>query len=439
MSISLLLRRNSLQLPAEICDKVIDCVACPDPRLWKVREDLVACSLVCRAWVSRSFLHLLQVLTLRTAAQLKHAAFRMSSTSGLSNRVRTLVIDCLPGIDQSWVPLVPLHLPKLEHLKDLAITRFDFTREHRKLYENCRLLRIAYLEVAAATYSQYAQVTRLASAVFAKEFSLHGPVQSYLVPKKTSGYLQVGNILSLNVFSLHTTWRDLQDVSKIWTFRPTIKRLAFHIVDFDSVMFAENSDATWRRIADQYHHMSLFTEYIKVAQPGHDRFVTVRWRGRRLFYMRTELHCEQDRRLYYRKLCILSHCGNPQLVVNILRGVASSGCQLHAIALPHFHDAIASQFWDVIDECLANSSFTTVDTRHCGISTIDDIVDTSGSDDEDRGLNCPIVDKPFNCLHEEYRERMPRTAGRGFFRCDPQTCELSRTPHRSTGSTMDNS
>ncbi|KAH8089872.1 hypothetical protein BXZ70DRAFT_1011349 [Cristinia sonorae] len=411
------LRRTfSMDLPAGVWDRVIDFVAGPDPILWKVRMDLYACALVCRAWAPRSSFWLFKTVTIRTALQLQRAASRMANTPGLSQRVEFLVVSCIPSRDMSWVSLVPLHLPALGNLKELIVYRFDFAKRNPNFYEVYRLFKVKYLEVWDCIYTRYTQSTQLATAVSAESFTINGRAQSPLALRRSPGSLLLGTGSNSCAVQLHTTWHNLQAISKHWRLRSTLRRVQISITSDagaereDPVELLQgDSAATWERIASLHLSMSSF-----------EGNIMVRWNGSSLCGMRwyAEKGPEPNSEVIHRRILDVFFCGeHPQIVLGILRGVSAlrSSCPLYTIFLPYMHDGTASQHWSSIDHCLALAS-----VKICNIT----LAHANGSHSEKH----PVVDAPFRCLHEEYRERMPRAASRGFFRCNPvETCELRRT------------
>ncbi|KAH8089890.1 hypothetical protein BXZ70DRAFT_495340 [Cristinia sonorae] len=407
MSSSLRTSRKSLDLPVDVWEEVIDHVARPDPHVW-------------------------EILTLRTADRLEHVARRLTSTAGLSDRVQMLIIDCFSGAEQSWVPLVPLRLPRLCGLKILEIAHYDLTMRPPNLYELYRLFDVDHLRVWETIYSRYSQITQLASAVSAKKLTLAGQVQSYRAPTQRPGRLMLGAVTALTRFTLLTTWRTLQDILRTWTFPPTIRKCRFNIIDglhFDPVPQAdetivEDDAVMWERLA---------TLYLRISSPekrgectfGQDRTVHVYWEVYEAVCMWSEyVKTEFDEIGSYHHKLRLSYCGvgphlsvSPQVIILALRSMAAARIPLHEIVLPHLRDEIVSQFWDSIDDCLVNPDFTVL--KRCDIIT--------AHESYPHVEKHPTVDEPYICLHEEYRERMPLAASRGFFRCDPRSCKLLRS------------
>ncbi|KAH8089889.1 hypothetical protein BXZ70DRAFT_495341 [Cristinia sonorae] len=428
--------RQPPKLPIEVWESVIDQLTFPNSTLWNVRMDLAACSLVCRAWVPRCLFYLFTALTLRTDEQLlelEYAVLRMANIPGLSKRVTVLIIHCLPETDQSWVSLIPLHLPRLDSLTALSIIRFDFTKRHPNFSAVYRAFKVDALEIAYCVYSRYSQITQLACAVHAKKLTVAGQARPYLAPTKRPGHLPLVAVFTLELFVLKTTWRGLQDVSNVWRVRSSVQEVQLIIVSHDSEEINEYWDppgllhgdapAMWQRISALHHDMSLF--YQRGTRGfGHKLGPSVSvLRG-------TDVLCSM--RLYHAggfhpdspgtflHLLELAFCGEyPRIIIDVLRGVISSDWFVHSVVLPHVHDGIASQAaWEAIDDCLTHARFAGL--LHCDI--------VAHNEHRVHVEKHPVIDMPYRCLHEEYRARMPRTAARGFFRCAPDVCALRRVP-----------
>lgn len=111
-----------LQLPTELCEIVID-------QCWNDRATLLSCTLVCRSWVARSRFHLYTSISLRSRSDLDAVVLRVSQTPRLASQCDRVRIHCRTDIDddQSWVSLVPLHLPLMKNLREVILEGFDFT------------------------------------------------------------------------------------------------------------------------------------------------------------------------------------------------------------------------------------------------------------------------------------------------------------------------
>ncbi|OCH88388.1 hypothetical protein OBBRIDRAFT_90696 [Obba rivulosa] len=87
-------------LPTELCHKIIDLAADPIDR-----PSLLACALVCRAWLPRCCQHLFSTIHLRTLRQLQLLSHTISQASNLQNLVKQVVL-CPPGRDAAeFLPL----------------------------------------------------------------------------------------------------------------------------------------------------------------------------------------------------------------------------------------------------------------------------------------------------------------------------------------------
>ena len=75
----------SPKLPVEVWERVID-------HLWEDYPELLACSLVCRAWLPRSGFHLLNRALLQSRSDVYRLAKNLQSSEGLRKRMHTLIV-----------------------------------------------------------------------------------------------------------------------------------------------------------------------------------------------------------------------------------------------------------------------------------------------------------------------------------------------------------
>lgn len=72
-------------LPVEVWERVVD-------HLWEDYPELLACSLVCRAWLPRSRFHLLSRVLLQSRADIHSLARNLKSLDGLRDQIHTLIV-----------------------------------------------------------------------------------------------------------------------------------------------------------------------------------------------------------------------------------------------------------------------------------------------------------------------------------------------------------
>ncbi|KDQ59761.1 hypothetical protein JAAARDRAFT_205736 [Jaapia argillacea MUCL 33604] len=105
-------------IPGEITDIIID-------HLHNDHPTLRSCSLTCRDWVASSRSHLFRVITLERAGDARRLQQLMTTSPGLAQYVRQLVISD-PNVDSSWMAEI-LHLrPCFEQLEGLLLHRVNF-------------------------------------------------------------------------------------------------------------------------------------------------------------------------------------------------------------------------------------------------------------------------------------------------------------------------
>ena len=73
------------KLPVEVWERVMD-------HLWEDYPELLACSLVCRAWYPRSRFHLLSRVLLQSRADVHRLARNLKSMHGLRDQIHTLIV-----------------------------------------------------------------------------------------------------------------------------------------------------------------------------------------------------------------------------------------------------------------------------------------------------------------------------------------------------------
>lgn len=164
------------RLPIEIIERIIDFF----PFLygsyngWEsawtpadTRAALRTCFLVCRAFVPRCRLHLLDSITLRTEKDLTAVENMFNKAPGLAKYVSTLTIDVVGAGPQSWVSAIPfaLAVPSME-LWELRVRGVDFTTVHVSFQRAfTRFAGVSTLRLEDIRYSRYSQVTRFIHAI----------------------------------------------------------------------------------------------------------------------------------------------------------------------------------------------------------------------------------------------------------------------------------
>ncbi|KAH8107087.1 hypothetical protein BXZ70DRAFT_274747 [Cristinia sonorae] len=395
---------NFPRLPIEVWEDVIDRLAgnsdLVQGNMTKLtRRRLVACSLVCRSWAPRCRYHLYRQLFLRSEADLEVVVLRLTEVPGLATRVALISIDCTSGSKQNWVALLPLrlHAVGMHTLPMLVMLRFDFTvARHRGFYEMYRQLPIKRLVLGVdVIYSRYSQITQLATAVRAESVS----VRSLVTHLTNPGRICMGT--APKALELTMTWRELCETSQHWDFlRLGLRNVRFTIQgDQDSsreTVFGK-SIPTWERIASLFWNMRSITKALDnlevtvwlVGEKRHDI-------AARQFELHTD--CATGPSLCKTTLRMCEDQG-VRVATYILKGIASSLCQLHSIVLPYLPlDSL--KYLKEIDDCLVNPAFDLL--QEC------DIIDWEEQSGEQH-------DK---CRHERYKEWMPQTAQRGLLHCE---------------------
>lgn len=154
--------RDGFQLPHELWDKILDFVA--SNLYTSNRRDLIACCLVCRAFIPRCHFHLFEKLTLRSRTQLDHVIRMLSNSSILCARLRELTIDAGNGADQSWVSTTPFCLPlSISHLGILRHRGIDLSVLHPEAHKGFSRIHIDSVFLEDVRYSSCTQLTRFFS------------------------------------------------------------------------------------------------------------------------------------------------------------------------------------------------------------------------------------------------------------------------------------
>lgn len=151
------------QLPLELWDRIIDFVA-GNLGGSSERRDIVACSLVCWAFVNRCRFHLIHKLTIRSRAQLDQVIRILSNSPIFCARLSWLIIDAGNGADQSWVSTVPFRLPlSVSRLENLTVRGVDLRALHPQALQAFSRIRIDKVYLEDVRYSSYTQLTRFFS------------------------------------------------------------------------------------------------------------------------------------------------------------------------------------------------------------------------------------------------------------------------------------
>ncbi|KAH8091419.1 hypothetical protein BXZ70DRAFT_1079838 [Cristinia sonorae] len=159
------------RLPVEVWERVIDHLADDAPS--RIRSSLIACSLVCRFWVSRSRYHLCtHDINLRSNQSLLSFEQYLKSSRELPPRIFRLIISTKPGDDQSWVSSAPIRLPKLPNLNHLVLDCIDLSLQNVHFWRNFTLFACQYLELIGVRYSRHLTLSRVVSSIQPKQLRL---------------------------------------------------------------------------------------------------------------------------------------------------------------------------------------------------------------------------------------------------------------------------
>lgn len=113
----------------------------------RTRKHLNRCRLVCRDWVPRCRLHLLNEISVNSRPSLESLAKFLLASPFHAERVTVLKISG-EGPDQTWISTVPLRLPPLPHLAHLVLRAVDFSQQPPHVYQVYSLLRSRSLSTA---------------------------------------------------------------------------------------------------------------------------------------------------------------------------------------------------------------------------------------------------------------------------------------------------
>ncbi|KAH8101788.1 hypothetical protein BXZ70DRAFT_931921 [Cristinia sonorae] len=397
------------QIPTEVWETVVDWIV---DDMWSkyidrpARKQLASCSLVCRSWTPRSRFHLSRHLELTSESGLACVTQRLKETPGLADRVETLEIHCTKGGDQHWVSLAPLHLPRMEYLKNLTLVGFDFTKKHPHIYEAYRQLKTDQLYLLHPTYSRFSQVTQLGLVTRTQLFHV-GPRVGLpsIMSSLETGPLVIGGS-HLSEIHLSLTWHELSVASLNWLLRRgSIRSIRLRLQEEMEGKAWGSELAVWTRIA------VLFRSLCAQSPSGQlDVVLASRSEHKRIFHMFTVKDIT-DRPVKERTM--LFHPNPPsELIPHILHGVRVSLCRLNRVLLPAMTKPVDSQIWQAIDDKISYVGFHDLD--ECSIYY----------DPHDSMTGYHVGH--HGCLHEAYRQWMPRTAARGFLRCSdgPECCAL---------------
>ena len=219
---------NSLQLPIEVWERVIDHLPNKSWAMYSSgHRDLRACCLTCRAWVTRCRVHLFRVVVLRTSTDFHGIRRFLNASPVLWDRVEMLIIRVSPQNDdvasQSWLPLVPIHLARIiRSLKWLNLDGVDLTAVHPRFYQTYSLFQsVEHLALENVKYSQYSQLSRFVSTTSAQKVYLWNFTY---VDTSNSGIVSPAGRLFiqspiLSDVSVSLSWDTLGELIRSWRFQ----------------------------------------------------------------------------------------------------------------------------------------------------------------------------------------------------------------------------
>lgn len=184
---------------------------------------LLACRLVCRAWVPRTSFHVFQFITLSSRSQLLDFTRILSSLPILCARVKHLTVVATEE-DQAWVVQVPIRLcPKLKRISQLWLVGVDIAIRYPPFYKSFSLfspLRSLILERVRC--SRYDQLTRLVSVTRPQEARILHHSHADGIYTLSGPYLDAGRMRvmgsHLEELELSLSWEDLIRISQDWAF-----------------------------------------------------------------------------------------------------------------------------------------------------------------------------------------------------------------------------
>ncbi|KAH8097022.1 hypothetical protein BXZ70DRAFT_306364 [Cristinia sonorae] len=231
------------------------------------QKDLYACCLVCRSWLPRGRYYLYTNVTIRSSSSLEGVVHCLSNAPWLSARITELTLECYPSdpTNRSWVSLAPFRLPKLNSLRELTISGFDFSQRYPNFYQAYRQLPALHLNVSDVECARYSQLTQLAVAVRANNLFVNAQLRWQRSPTLGWG-LRPGPLLlgDARFTTFVMSWKEFCIASEHWA----VKRSMLDFVRFQisgRTQAVEESDkgigrdvTVWTRVA------RLFQDFCKI-------------------------------------------------------------------------------------------------------------------------------------------------------------------------------
>lgn len=224
-----------------------------------VRRTLSACALVCRSWLPRCRYNLVEALSLHSAEQVTYFAKLLSQSPLLLPRIWVLVIDGQHGMDQSWISMIPDHLPLAQmRLYTLVLRGVDLTQVHPRVYHTLSLYRtLSTVCLEGVRYSRFSHLARFASLVPMKNFNIE---KCTLVPRGGGGgresssdkLVEAGRFdfhgQQLQEFWMALSWEELLKMSCGWRiYAPLVSLISLNVVE-ESYAYPEGGEKAWEGI-----------------------------------------------------------------------------------------------------------------------------------------------------------------------------------------------
>lgn len=282
-STQLSLACSQLQLPLEVWERVFDeinteafTIAYPRLGLWswsgwysdtaphetarRARNDLLACSMVCKAWTPRCLWNMHEYLAICSESHLKNLSEQLRSSAIHRSRVRAINIDAKRTPYQAWILQVPMRLPLDKmNVQSLSLSHVDLRTIHAAFYQiMSRFKPLADLYFIKVRYSHYSQLTRLAVITKSRYFDLEDCIKDApgSKPQNTgvvSESLSLRKTFVVNVmFSMN--WKSFREMSRNWFLPSTIRR-AYLPVHADEDDCPLDDAQVWQNIAQLFVRM----------------------------------------------------------------------------------------------------------------------------------------------------------------------------------------
>ncbi|KAH8091427.1 hypothetical protein BXZ70DRAFT_486474 [Cristinia sonorae] len=240
-------------LPVEIWDYIIDLIAA-DPSGWASGGYIPRCMLVCKTWVPRCWSHTspYKCVIICSAKAMESYAILLRTSPRRARSVEYLAIQPEDVTNCRWVTLVPVRLPRLPDLRQLALSNIDFEQQDTRFSQFYSSFRCPKLHIEGRCGGQWPRLT-VSNLDYFK-------ITTGLYRDNTWSASTLGGRFKLRsttrTLEVEAAWSELASLSHRDIHAPSLERLYTSLARSD-LTFREDDRRLWTNVVGLFRVRTL--------------------------------------------------------------------------------------------------------------------------------------------------------------------------------------